>query len=76
MEKPWLCKGLSSSAAVYGILERIPVDESAPLLPINPYGATKMMMEQVLQDIAASGNLQCVALRYFNVVGADADGKV
>ena len=66
----------SSSAAVYGIPERIPVDESAPLRPINPYGATKMMMEQVLQDITAAGNLQCMALRYFNVAGADGEGRI
>jgi UDP-glucose 4-epimerase len=66
----------SSTAAVYGIPESIPVDESAPLRPINPYGATKMMIEQVLQDIAATGNLQCVALRYFNVAGADGEGRI
>jgi UDP-glucose 4-epimerase len=66
----------SSSAAVYGIPERIPVDESAPLRPINPYGATKMMMEQVLGDVAAAGKLQCVALRYFNVAGADGEGRI
>lgn len=66
----------SSSAAVYGIPERIPVDESAPLRPINPYGASKMMMEQVLQDVAAAGNLQCIALRYFNVAGADGEGRI
>jgi UDP-glucose 4-epimerase len=66
----------SSTAAVYGVPERIPVDESAPLRPINPYGATKMMIEHVLQDIAAAGNLQCVALRYFNVAGADWEGRI
>jgi UDP-glucose 4-epimerase len=66
----------SSSAAVYGIPQRIPVDESAPLRPINPYGTTKMMMEQVLQDLATAGNLQCVALRYFNVAGADGEGRI
>jgi UDP-glucose 4-epimerase len=66
----------SSTAAVYGIPQRIPVDESAPLQPINPYGATKMMMERVIQDVVTTGNIQCVALRYFNVAGADGEGRI
>jgi UDP-glucose 4-epimerase len=66
----------SSTAAVYGIPEKNPVDESAPLQPINPYGATKMMVEQVLKDISAAGNLQCIALRYFNVAGADGERRI
>jgi UDP-glucose 4-epimerase len=66
----------SSTAAVYGIPQRIPVDESAPLQPINPYGATKTMMERVIQDVVATGNLQCVTLRYFNVAGADGEGRI
>jgi UDP-glucose 4-epimerase len=66
----------SSTAAVYGIPERVPVDESAPLLPINPYGASKVMGEKVMEHLAASAGLKYVALRYFNVAGADSDGEL
>jgi UDP-glucose 4-epimerase len=61
----------SSSAAVYGIPEKMPVDESAPMRPISPYGATKAMVEKVLGDMAASRDLNFIALRYFNVAGTD-----
>ena len=61
----------SSTAAVYGIPEKVPVSEDASLLPINPYGASKMMVERALRDVSLSSNLQYVALRYFNVAGAD-----
>ncbi|MDP2840400.1 MAG: UDP-glucose 4-epimerase GalE [Syntrophales bacterium] len=61
----------SSTAAVYGIPEKIPVDESTPLHPINPYGASKVMIEHVLADLAAATDFKYVALRYFNVAGAD-----
>ena len=61
----------SSSAAVYGAPERVPVDEAAAIAPINPYGATKAMSERVLADASAAGALRYVALRYFNVAGAD-----
>ena len=64
----------SSTAAVYGIPERIPVDEQAPLEPINPYGASKVMIEQVLADLAAATDFRYCALRYFNVAGADPGG--
>ncbi|NLN59861.1 MAG: UDP-glucose 4-epimerase GalE [Deltaproteobacteria bacterium] len=66
----------SSSAAVYGNPEEIPVKETAPLAPINPYGATKAMIEQVLQDLAAAGDFRYVALRYFNVAGADPESRI
>jgi UDP-glucose 4-epimerase len=66
----------SSTAAVYGIPERIPVDESAPLQPINPYGASKVMGEQALRDLALASDLRYVALRYFNVAGADPGGNI
>lgn len=66
----------SSTAAVYGEpdISLIPIDENAPLLPINPYGASKMMSERVLTDIAKiAQNFNYVALRYFNVAGASID---
>ncbi len=66
----------SSTAAVYGIPARIPVDEQAPLRPINPYGASKVMIEQVLADVAHAGDFRYVALRYFNVAGADPEGRI
>ena len=66
----------SSTAAVYGIPETIPVDERAPLRPINPYGASKVMVEQILADLAAAGDFRYCALRYFNVAGADPEGRI
>ncbi|HUH65869.1 MAG TPA: UDP-glucose 4-epimerase GalE [Syntrophales bacterium] len=66
----------SSSAAVYGIPEKMPVDESAPMRPINPYGATKAMVEKILRDIAASKDFNYIALRYFNVAGADPRARI
>jgi UDP-glucose 4-epimerase len=61
----------SSTAAVYGIPSRVPVAEEALLLPINPYGASKHMVEQVLQDVSRINRIRYAALRYFNVAGAD-----
>jgi len=67
----------SSTAAVYGIPETIPVDETAPLLPINPYGASKMMTERFLVDLSsAEDSFNYVALRYFNVAGADPQSRI
>jgi UDP-glucose 4-epimerase len=67
----------SSTAAVYGIPKKIPVKETAPLRPINPYGASKMMTEQVLKDLDHAEELfSYVSLRYFNVAGADQGGKI
>jgi UDP-glucose 4-epimerase len=66
----------SSTAAVYGIPERVPVTEAALLLPINPYGASKRMVEQVLQDVSHASGLRYVALRYFNVAGADPESRI
>jgi UDP-glucose 4-epimerase len=66
----------SSSAAVYGIPDKIPVTEDSSLMPINPYGHTKAMMEQVLRDLSGAGAFRYVALRYFNVAGADPDGEL
>jgi len=66
----------SSSAAVYGIPEVVPVPETAPLNPINPYGRTKAIVEEILKDMADAGEVQYVSLRYFNVAGADPEGEV
>ncbi len=67
----------SSSAAVYGLPERLPVNEESPLRPINPYGRTKLMGEWILQDTAqAEERLNYIILRYFNVAGADPQGKL
>ena len=66
----------SSTAAVYGIPEKIPVDEQAPLAPINPYGASKMMIERVLADLSTATDFRYSALRYFNVAGADPEGRI
>ena len=66
----------SSTAAVYGTPEIIPVDESSQLLPINPYGASKVIVENILQDSAKVSGLKYIALRYFNVAGGDPDGRL
>ena len=66
----------SSSAAVYGIPKNLPVSENAPLKPINPYGHSKAMVEQVLKDTASAGNINYISLRYFNVAGADPEGEL
>ena len=61
----------SSSAAVYGNPTVIPVTEDAPILPINPYGHTKAMIEQILTDYGTAYRLKSACLRYFNASGAD-----
>jgi UDP-glucose 4-epimerase len=61
----------SSTAAVYGEPQFIPIDESHPIAPINPYGCSKAMVEQILADFARSYGLKFAALRYFNAAGAD-----
>ncbi len=66
----------SSTAAVYGIPETIPVTEEAPKQPINPYGTSKLMSEMMLQDLAAASDLRFVILRYFNVAGCDPQGRI
>ncbi len=64
----------SSTAAVYGTPASLPVMEQAPQQPINPYGTSKMISERFLADLAvAEGSFRYVALRYFNVAGADPD---
>lgn len=66
----------SSSAAVYGIPETIPVAETAPFAPINSYGTLKVMLEKILRGLAESEEFPYVSLRYFNVAGADPDGEL
>ncbi len=66
----------SSTAAVYGIPDEMPVTESTPLSPINPYGMSKRFVEQILKDVSAAENFNYVALRYFNVAGADPEGEL
>ncbi len=66
----------SSTAAVYGMPEQMPVTEETPLLPINPYGSSKMMTELALRDIAQVTGLRYAALRYFNVAGADPQTRI
>jgi len=66
----------SSSAAVYGVPQRTPIDEDHPTAPINPYGWTKLMVERILQDYDRAYGLKFVSLRYFNASGADPDGAL
>lgn len=66
----------SSTAAVYGIPNKIPVSEEHPLVPINPYGQSKAFVEQILKDVASATDLNYISLRYFNVAGADPDGEI
>jgi UDP-glucose 4-epimerase len=65
----------SSTAAVYGAPERVPIEESDPTQPINPYGASKLMTERMLADASAAHPFNFGALRYFNVAGADPKGR-
>ncbi|MDO8534649.1 MAG: UDP-glucose 4-epimerase GalE [Xanthobacteraceae bacterium] len=65
----------SSTAAVYGMPKEMPVSEDAPLRPMSPYGASKLMTEWMLRDAAAAHGLKYIALRYFNVAGADPAGR-
>ena len=65
----------SSTAATYGTPERMPIAEGDPTVPINPYGRSKLMTEQMLADVAAAHPINYCALRYFNVAGADPQGR-
>jgi UDP-glucose 4-epimerase len=67
----------SSSATVYGNPETVPITEDAPLCPANPYGRTKLMIEDILRDISSADTSWRVAvLRYFNPIGAHASGRI
>jgi UDP-glucose 4-epimerase len=65
----------SSTAATYGIPDVVPVSEDSPKAPINPYGMSKLMTEIMLKDTAAAHPINYCALRYFNVAGADPQGR-
>jgi len=66
----------SSTCATYGIPESVPIREDAPQRPINPYGASKLMVERMIQDFAAAHALKFALLRYFNASGADPDNQI
>ena len=66
----------SSTAAIYGFPERIPIAEDHPLRPINPYGFSKFVIERMLVDLGVSHKLPWMALRYFNAAGCDPDGEI
>lgn len=66
----------SSSCATYGTPANNPIHEYMPQSPINPYGQSKLMVEQILKDCSQNGSLSAVALRYFNAAGADAEGEI
>lgn len=66
----------SSSCATYGVADAVPITEAHPQRPINPYGRTKLVIEQMLQDYAGPTGLRSVALRYFNAAGCDREGDL
>jgi len=66
----------SSTCAIYGEPVKVPIDESHPIRPINPYGRGKFMVEQVLDDFRAGHQIESMCLRYFNAAGADPDGMI
>jgi len=66
----------SSTCATYGVPTQIPIVETHPQHPINPYGRSKLMVEQILADYSAAYGMAHVALRYFNAAGADASGEI
>jgi UDP-glucose-4-epimerase GalE len=66
----------SSTCAIYGEAEELPIRETAPKNPISPYGASKMMIERILSDYGSAFGLSSISLRYFNAAGADLDGEI
>jgi UDP-arabinose 4-epimerase len=66
----------SSTCATYGVPGKLPIDETTPQAPINPYGASKLMVERIMADFHAAHGLRSVALRYFNATGADPDTEI
>ena len=70
------CLVQSSSAAIFGEPKYLPIDEAHPAEPINPYGASKLMVERVLDDLHIAHGFRSVSLRYFNAAGADPQGTL
>ena len=66
----------SSTCAVYGVPKKVPIPENHPQHPLNPYGHSKRMVEQMLADAASAYGIDSVSLRYFNAAGADPDGEI
>ena len=66
----------SSTCATYGEPKVVPIPESHPQDPINPYGASKLMVERMLADVGTAHGIRSIALRYFNAAGADPDGEI
>ena len=66
----------SSSCAIYGEPDQIPIAEQTDKRPVNPYGASKLMVERILSDYSKAYGLSCVSLRYFNAAGADPEGEI
>ncbi len=66
----------SSTCATYGVPDSVPIKEEQPQNPINPYGATKLMVERMLQDFARAYDFRSVCLRYFNAAGADPEARL
>ncbi|HEY0060506.1 MAG TPA: UDP-glucose 4-epimerase GalE [Telluria sp.] len=66
----------SSTAAIFGEPEQVPIDEKQPSRPLNPYGRSKAMVEQILEDYERAFGLRYACLRYFNAAGADLDGQL
>jgi UDP-glucose 4-epimerase len=66
----------SSTCATYGVPESTPITENHPQRPVNPYGASKLMVERILQDFEAAYGLRSISFRYFNAAGADPTGEL
>jgi UDP-arabinose 4-epimerase len=66
----------SSTCAIFGLPQTPTIDESHPQLPINPYGASKLMIERLLRDYDSAYGIRSISLRYFNAAGADSDAQI
>ena len=66
----------SSTCATYGVPQALPMDESHPQMPINPYGRSKLIVEEMLRDLDTYEGFRSVMLRYFNAAGADPEGRI
>lgn len=70
------CIVFSSTCAIYGVPERLPISEMHPQVPVNPYGTSKLTVERMIEDFGTAYGLRSVCLRYFNASGADPEGEV